>query len=187
MAERIVHYSDLSGVPADEAGELIPVVVLEHPDIEAPIRLEVTPGELEQIGTAAMKSVVQIQTERAGSEETQRFVLTANNFGKLVVGRTVEEVLTGAKPVEPPKPQRRSHNRTANGEPLINYNEPDNAGLPHNGRIGRREADFVRANLEVVNERRTAAGHPPIDPANTDDANRYGFPSDEQSGGSETS
>jgi hypothetical protein len=136
---------------------------------------------LEQIGNAAMKSVVQIQTERAGDEETQRFVLTANNFGRLVVDRTVEEVLTGAKPVEAPKSQRRSHNRAANGDPLINYNEPDNAGLPHNGRIGRHEANFVRANLELVNERRAAAGHPPIDQANADDARRYGFLSGEQS------
>jgi hypothetical protein len=29
MAVREVHYSDLSGVPAEEAGELIPVVVLQ--------------------------------------------------------------------------------------------------------------------------------------------------------------
>jgi hypothetical protein len=175
MAEKIVHYSDLSGVPAEEAGELIPVVVLEHPDIEAPVRLEVTPGELEQIGKFAMASTVQIQTEKSGDEEQSRFVLTATNFGKLVVGRTVAEVLADAKPAEPAKPGRRSHNKTADGRPLVNYNESEHAGLPHYGRIGKVEAEYVRTNLELVNERRVAAGHPPIDPANPDDAKRYGF------------
>jgi hypothetical protein len=100
----------------------------------------------------------------------------------LVVGRTVADVLTDAKPAAPPKLQRRSHNQTANGDPLVNYNEPDNAGLPHNGRIGRREAEFVRTNLDLVNERR-AAGHPPIDPTNSDDARRYGLRPTEQEGG----
>lgn len=175
MAERIVHYSDLSGVPADEAGGLVPIILVEHPDIEEPVRLEVTAAEMEQIGKFAMASAVQIETERTDDEAPSRFVLTAANFGKLVVGRTVAEVLADAKPVEPPKPQRRSHNRTANGEPLVNYNEPEHAGLPHNGRIGKVEAEFVRANLELVNARRVSAGHPPIDPAKPEDAKRYGF------------
>lgn len=77
----------------------------------------------------------------------------------------------------PPKPQGqwRSHNERADGGALINYNEPENAGLPHKGKIGEQEAVFVRDNLELVNQRRTAAGHPAIDPANQSDAKRYGF------------
>ena len=175
MAEKIVHYSDLSGVPADEAGGLIPINLLEHPDIENPVRLEVTADELERIGKVAMGAAVQIETVSTDEEKASRFVLTAANFGKLVVGRTVAEVLADAKPLAPAKPERRSHNKTANGEPLVNYNEAENAGLPHYGRIGRREAEFVRDNLELVNQRRTAAGHQPIDPTNPDDAKRYGF------------
>lgn len=87
----------------------------------------------------------------------------------------VEEVLAKAQPIEPPKPQRRSHNQRADGGALVNYNEPDNAGLPHKGEIGEVEAAFVRDNLELVNERRVTAGHPPIDLANAVDAKRYGF------------
>jgi hypothetical protein len=34
---------------------------------------------------------------------------------------------------------------------------------------------FVRDNLEVVDERRTAAGHEPIDPGKPEHAKQYGF------------
>ncbi len=47
--------------------------------------------------------------------------------------------------------------------------------MPHKGKIGADEAVFVRDNLELVNERRAAAGHSPIDPADAGDAKRYGF------------
>ena len=91
----------------------------------------------------------------------------------------MEEVLANAEPVSPPKPQRRSHNTTKDGGPLVNYNDPDHAGLPHKGKIGEQEAAFVRDNLELVNVRRTAAGHSVIDPTNPIDAKRYGFPGPE--------
>jgi hypothetical protein len=68
-----------------------------------------------------------------------------------------------------------SHNSTKDGQPLVNYNDPDLAGLPHKGKIGEQEAAFVRDNLDLVNERRTAAGDPIIDPTNPIDAKRYGF------------
>jgi hypothetical protein len=64
---------------------------------------------------------------------------------------------------------------TVSGGTLVNYNDPANAGLPHKGKIGEVEAAFVRDNLALVNERRTAAGHPPIDPGNAEHAKRYGF------------
>jgi hypothetical protein len=54
--------------------------------------------------------------------------------------------------------------------------KPANARLPHRGKIGDQEAAYVRDNLQVVNERPQATGHPPIDPTNSPDAQRYGFP-----------
>jgi hypothetical protein len=96
----------------------------------------------------------------------------------------VEEVLANAQPVVPPKGNRRlqgdgrrSHNQRADGGALVNYNDPENAGLPHKGKIGEAEAAFVRDNLGLVNERRTAAGHTPIDLANPEHARRYGLSS----------
>jgi hypothetical protein len=182
MAERIVHYSDLSGVPGEGEEGLIPLVI-DYPDVEERKIIEVTPNELERIGSAALKETVQLETIAEDEEKPSRFFLSAKEFGKLVIGRTVEEVIEEAKSAAPVKrrpngggsAERRSHNKTVTGEPLINYNEPENAGLPHNGRIGKQEAEFVRANLELVNERRVAAGHAALDLANAEDAKRYGF------------
>jgi hypothetical protein len=56
-----------------------------------------------------------------------------------------------------------AHNRTPDGDPLISYGEPQFAGLPRDGKLGKRERDYIQVNLEEVNVRRTAAGHPAID------------------------
>jgi len=82
----------------------------------------------------------------------------------------------GAAVIAAVKQRRSSHNMTKDGGPLINYNDPEYADLPHKGKIGEQEAAFVRDNLGPVNERRAAAGHSSIDPANSTDARRYGFP-----------
>jgi hypothetical protein len=190
MAERIMHFSDLSGEMANEAaGGLIPLTVTDYPDADPDqrVRIEVTPEELEKIGKLSI-AVVGLETEPTNEEEKRsRFVVPLAKFATLVTVGPVDEVLANAKPVEPPKPQRRSrgegsderrsHNQRADGGALVNYNDPDNAGLPHKGKIGEAEAAFVRDNLELVNERRTAAGHAPIDPSNADHARRYGFES----------
>ncbi len=55
------------------------------------------------------------------------------------------------------------------------WSSPENAGMPHRGRVTPAEADYVHANLDEVNERREAAGKSPIDPNNPDDKKRYGL------------
>jgi hypothetical protein len=185
--EKVVRFSDLSGQMADEAaGGLIPLVVTDYPDADPNqrVRIEVTPDELERIGKLSI-AAVGLETEPANEDEKRsRFVVPLAKFATLATVAPVEEVIANAKPVTPPKPQRgsqsserRSHNQRADGGPLVNYNEPENAGLPHKGKIGETEAAFVRGNLELVNERRTAAGHAPIDPSNPEHAKRYGFSS----------
>lgn len=123
-----------------------------------------------------------LETEPTGEDEKrQRFVVPMAKLATLATVGPVEEVLANAAPVVPAKAQRqtngerRSHNQRSDGGPLVNYNEPENAGLPHKGKIGEAEAVFVRGNLEVVNARRIAAGHEPIDPSNAVHAKRYGF------------
>ncbi|MGH7867030.1 MAG: hypothetical protein ACREP9_05190 [Candidatus Dormibacteraceae bacterium] len=181
MGERMIHFSDLSGQMGDETvGGLIPLVVTDYPDADPDqrVRIEVTPEELEKIGKLSI-AAVGLETEPSGEEKRSRFVVPLAKFATLVTVAPVEEVLTNAEPVEPPKRQRqserRSHNQRADGGALINYNDPDNAGLPHKGKIGEAEATFVRDNLELVNERRTAAGHASIDPSNPEHTKRYGF------------
>jgi hypothetical protein len=185
MGEKVVRFSDLSGQMADAAtGGLIPLVVTDYPDADPDqrVRIEVTPDELEKIGKLSI-AAVGLETEPTGEEQKRsRFVVPIAKLASLATVAPIEEVLANAEPIEPPKnnrrPQgegRRSHNQRADGGPLINYNEPANAGLPHKGKIGEVEAAFVRDNLALVNERRTAAGHAPIDPSNPEHAKRYVF------------
>ncbi|MGH3245422.1 MAG: hypothetical protein ACRDOI_04300 [Trebonia sp.] len=133
MAERIVHFSDLSGQMIENPDEIVSMVVTEHPDLDEPVRLEAMPHELEQLGKLSIAGVG-LEIRRPGDEEPTRYLLTVSNFNKLAVGRQMAEVLASAQVIEPPKPQRRSHNTTKDGGALINYNEPEYAGLPHHGR-----------------------------------------------------
>ena len=183
MAKREVSFSDLSNEMASPPNGLVPLVVTDYPnsDPNQRVRIEVTPDELEKIGKMAIDAVG-LETQPTGEDEKRtRYVVPLGKFAALATAAPIDEVLANAEPVVPSKaqrqaPQRRSHNERADGSPLVNYNEPDNAGLPHKGKIGDQEAAFVRDNLELVNARRTSVGHPPIDPANPLDAKRYGFP-----------
>jgi hypothetical protein len=157
--------------------------VTDYPDSDPDqrSRIEVTPEELEKIGKLSI-AAVGLETEPTDEDEKRsRFVVPIAKLASLSTVGPVEEVLANAEPVTPPKQrrsqsgERRSHNQRADGGPLVNYNEPDNAGLPHKGKIGEAEAAFIRDNLELVNERRAAAGHTPIDPSNVEHAKRYGF------------
>jgi hypothetical protein len=185
MGEKVVRFSDLSGQMADEAaGGLIPLTVTDYPDADPDhrVRIEVTPDELERIGKLSI-AAVGLETEPTNEDEQRsRFVIPIAKLASLSTVAPIEEVLANAQPVVSLKSQRRSqggdrrsHNQRADGGALVNYNEPENAGLPHKGKIGEAEAAFVRDNLELVNERRTAAGHAPIDPSNAEHAKRYGF------------
>lgn len=168
---------------------LIPLVVTDYPDSDPDqrVRIEVTKDEMEKIGKMAI-ATVGLETEPTDEEERRtRFVVPLGKFATLATVAPMEEVLANAEPIVPAKPQklsngeRRSHNQRADGGPLVNYNEPENAGLPHKGKIGDQEAAFVRENLELVNTRRQAAGHATIDPTNQVDAKRYGFPASDES------
>ncbi len=188
MTKREVSFSDLSGQMAGPTDGLIPLVVTDYPDSDPDQRvcIEVTKDEMEKIGKMAI-AAVGLETEPTDDEEKRtRLVVPLGKFATLATVAPVEEVLANAEPVVLAKPQknsngeRRSHNQRADGGPLVNYNEPENAGLPHKGKIGDQEAAFVRDNLELVNTRRSEAGHEPIDPTNPVHAKRYGLVLPEQ-------
>ena len=183
MTKRQVSFSDLSGMMAGSPDGLIPLVVTDYPDSDPDQRkrIEVTPDEMEKIGKMAV-AAIGLETEPTGEDERRtRFVVPLAKFASLATVAPLDQVLADAEPVTPPMParpqgERRSHNRDKDGNPLVNYSDPEFAGLPHNGKIGKREQAYVQANLELVNQRRVEAGHPAIDPASPIDAERYGFP-----------
>jgi hypothetical protein len=187
MTKRQVSFSDLSGQMAPSDGDLIPLIVTDYPDSDPDQRkrIEVTPAEMEDLGKIAI-AAVGLETEPTNDERRARFVVPLAKLAKLATVAPLDQVLADAELVSPPprarsssggNGDRRSHNRDKDGNPLTDYSAPENAGLPHNGKIGKRERDYVHANLDEVNARRAAAGHPAIDPTNPVDAERYGFPS----------
>src|ERR1700724_1125590 len=99
MGERLVRFSDLSGQMAENPEALVGVVVTDHPELDQPVRLEAIPGELEMLGKLALKDPVILDVTQPGEEESQRYVLTVANFGKLATHKPMGEVLEGAEPV----------------------------------------------------------------------------------------
>lgn len=190
MSTQEIRVSDLSGQTiGNPAEQRVTIVVTEHPDLEPDkrIQLDAMPDELKDLGKFSI-AAVGLEVTFPGDEVPQRHVLTKTNFDKLFTsGRPADEVIAAAAVVEAVKQRRVSHNTTKDGGPLVNYNDPANAGMPHKGKIGDQEAVFVRENLELVNQRRADAGHAPIDPANAVDAKRYGFGNAGQSAQSSSS
>jgi hypothetical protein len=177
---KISDFSEQVVVDPGEQAKLVKVLVTDHPVLEPDQRaeLEAKPDELKDLGRFSI-AAVGLEVTFPGDEAPKRHILTKNNFDKLFTsGRPADEVIAAASIVEVVKQRaatRPSHNTTRDGGPLVNYNDPANAGLPHKGKIGDQEAAFVRENLELVNQRRADAGHSPIDPAKPADAKRYGF------------
>lgn len=188
MSTEQINVSDLSGQRIENPDEqLVHVVITEHPSLKADQRaeLDAMPDELKDLGRFSI-AAVGLAVTFPGDEEPRRHVMTKNNFDKLFGnGRQADEIVVAAaalaEAVKQQRPSTRtSHNTTRDGGPLINYGDPQYAGLPHYGRIGKKEQAYVQANLDSVNERRLAEGHPVIDPANPVDAERYGLPAPEQ-------
>jgi hypothetical protein len=174
MGERTVRFSDLSNQQMDP--ERLASLTVEHPDYETALGLEATPEELEPLKKLGIRAV-RLEVQLPGDEEEPvRYIVPIRDFDKLATGRPMAEVLAEAEEVTAtPATKRRSHNKTANGEPLRSFNTLESAGLPHMGKVSAEEARLVRENLEAVNAKRAAQDMPPIDPANPIDAKRYGF------------
>lgn len=173
--ERKVLYSDLSGEMIQGPEDHAIVTVTSHPDLEQPVRLDARPSELAQLGELSIEAV-SLQVEQPDEEPTVH-ILPIEKFNELAgEGMEMEAILAGATPaVVSLAARRRNHNRRSDGGPLINYGDPEYAGMPHKGKIGDDEKRIVQQNLEEVNARLTAQGVRTIDPANPEHAERYGL------------
>lgn len=170
MGEKVMRFSDLSGQLAPDPEALAAITVVDHPDLEGPVRIDALPEELAQLGKFGLAGVT-LEVTMPGEEEPTRHVLATANFSKLATGKPVAEVLAGAEPVAV---KRRSSSSNGNGE-ARDHNTIDWAGTPHKGKTSPEEARLVRENLAAANERLIAQGLRPVDPANPEHARRYGF------------
>lgn len=169
--ERTTHFSDISEQMITDPGQLAQMTVLEHPEIDEPVKLEATPEELANLGKLAMEPVI-CEVTMPGEEEPTRYVFTPANFGKLAGTKPMKQVLADASPAEIPK--RRNGNGSGNGD-VHDHNTIEWAGTPHKGKTSPHEALLVREHLDEINARLAAAGHRAIDPANPDHVRRYGL------------
>lgn len=170
MGEKAMRFSDLSGQLAPDPNILAVVTVVDHPDLEGPVRIDALPEELAQLGKFGLAAVT-LEVTMPGEEEPTRHVLTTANFNKLATDRPMAEVLAEAEPVVV---KRRGGSGNGNGE-ARDHNTLEWAGTPHKGKTSPEEARLVRENLAAVNDRLIAQGLRPVDPTNPEHARRYGF------------
>lgn len=170
MGEKIMKFSDLSGQLAPDPDALASITVVDHPDLDGPVRIDAMPEELEALGKMSIKAVT-LEVKLPEEEEPTRHVLTLANFTKLATDKPMEQVLEGAERIAT---KRRVGGTAINGE-MRDHNTLEWAGTPHKGKTSPEEARLVRENLEVINERLAAQGLRAIDPGNPEHARRYGF------------
>lgn len=168
MGEKVMRFSDLSGQLAPDPDQLASITVVEHPDIDGPVRIDALPEELEALGKMALKTAI-IDVRMPNEEEPVRFVVTTANFAKLATDKPIAEVLEGAE-----RMSGRRRGTGGNGE-ARNHETLEWAGTPHKGKTSPEEARLVRENLAVINERLAAQGYRTIDPGNPEHVRRYGL------------
>jgi len=181
MAQRTIHFSDLSSQPILDDADVVRVVVTDHPVLDgAAVEFEAAAGELTGIDKDALDVAV-IELHTAAERPPRRVVLDAARFDKLAADKPMDELLNSATPVRPNgRAERAPASRAAD---RVNYATLEHAGAPHRGKVPEAEARLVRANLNTVNARLAAAGQRTIDPADPTTRDRYGFGSAEDETG----
>ncbi len=75
--------------------------------------------------------------------------------------------------------QRRGTRRQPSGKrERVDWSSPERAGEPHRGIVSEAEKEYVRNNLDEVNERRRRKGFEEIDPNDPEMQIRYGLAPD---------
>jgi hypothetical protein len=173
MAQRTIHFSDLSSQPILDDADVVRVVVIDHPVLDGgAVEFEAAAGELTDIGKDALDVAV-IELHTAAGQPPRRVVLDAATFDKLAVDQPMDELLNSATPIRPNgRAERAPASRAAD---RVNYATLEHAGAPHKGKVTEAEARLVRANLDIVNARLAASGQRTIDPADPTTRERYGF------------
>src|SRR6266516_2609868 len=152
MGSRTVKFSDLSDTVVEDPTKLGRLVIEEHPTLRLPITLEVLPEEIEGSLTSASRYVV-LAYYKPGERDPERAVLSLDDFNKLAGDRGMEELLTRVmleqhqrRGMGDDTGQPRRRGRPRKDDPIgartterIDYSDPENAGLPHRGKVAEAE------------------------------------------------
>ncbi|MGK4579082.1 hypothetical protein [Kitasatospora sp. HPMI-4] len=173
MGQKIIRFSDLTGKHAEDDGDLVRIVVRQHPDLEGgPVEIEALAGELTEVKDLAL-DLVTIELHRPDADEPETVVMEAEAFDRLASAAPMAEVLRGAKRVARSIPGQSAV--PAGARERVNYASLEHAGKPHKGRITDAEKKLVQQHLEEINERLAAEGIRTIDLGNAEHVARYGL------------
>ncbi|MGW3071923.1 MULTISPECIES: hypothetical protein [unclassified Kitasatospora] len=172
MGQKIIRFSDLTGEHVESDGDLVRVVVLQHPDLtDGPVEIDALAGELGGVRELAL-DLVTIELHHPDRAEPQTVVMEAATFDRLASAAPMAEVLRAARPASRASLSRAA---TAAGRDRVDYASLEHAGRPHKGRTTEAEKQLVQQNLDKINERLAAEGVRTIDPANVEHVTRYGL------------
>jgi hypothetical protein len=177
VAVKQIRVSDLSGKQADE-DQLAKLVILEHPQYQGRIELDVLPDEIGEL--PENDTYVSIEVIQPGDRSGQRRLISLDRFNAMAGGADMNAIVMNAVAAQTPastsQPRRQtSRGRASGGRSKINYATREHAGEPHRGRITEAEKELVRDNLDEVNKRLRDAGQREIDPNDSTMRDRYGL------------
>ncbi|MFI8086618.1 hypothetical protein ACIF6L_38240 [Kitasatospora sp. NPDC086009] len=98
-ASTLIRFSDLTGKHVENDGDLVRVVVRQHPDLEGgPVEIEALAEELATVEELAL-DLVTIELHFPDADEPETVVLEAEAFNRLASAAPMADVLRGAKRV----------------------------------------------------------------------------------------
>lgn len=172
MGQKTIRFSDLSEKLIGDDGDLVRIVVREHPELDGQaVEFEAHRDEVESLPGEALQ-VAEVELHFPGEDEPRRLVVDTAVFDKLATARPMAELLIAAAPAKRSSGARAAS--TGSGK-RIDYAILENAGNPHRGAVTDAEKQLVREHLAEINERLAADGMRTIDPADPDHAERYGL------------
>lgn len=173
MGQKTIRFSDLSEKLIANDEDLVRVVVREHPELDGQaVEFEGHRDEVESLLGEALQ-VTEIELYFPGEDEPRRLIVDTAVFDKLATARTMAELLVAAAPAKRAPASRAT--AAAPRKERLDYATLEHAGKPHRGAITDAEKQLVQENLDEINKRLAADGMRTIDPADPDQADRYGL------------
>ena len=172
MGQKTIRFSDLSEKLITDDGDLVRIVVREHPELDGQaVEFDGHRDEVQSLLGDALQ-VAEVELYFPGEDEPRRLIVDTAVFDQLATTRTMPEVLIAAAPA------KRTTSARATAAPRkerVDYGTLEHAGKPHRGAVTDAEKHVVREHLAEVNKRLAADGMRTIDPADPDHAERYGL------------
>jgi hypothetical protein len=176
MAVKQVVVSDISGVELSDDDHAR--VVVQHPDVAAPLELDVSIAEAAKLTDSTLRLVAMTVYEPNKAPRTLQ--METRVLDRLFGDVDFDRVLEGARradlgAIPPSQRPGRAGGGSAGRPAKVDYTAPDRFGQLHRGRVTGDEARLVREQPAQASANRQAQGHPAIDFDDPTERKRYSF------------